>query len=185
MRVTRHTLRKFMKGDFGGSTEVPINLVPMIDILTVLVLYLLVGAIATHLSVLQVALPGKDAAPPPDKPRDQVMVTVRKGTLELGNQFGNQYSAIATFPPLADKQHNYAALTAKLIEIKQRLPREESIVLLLEKDIEYDMLVQVMDAVRQRPKNPDDPLAGYALFPNISFGDAQEAPAQTAQAPAR
>jgi biopolymer transport protein ExbD len=175
MRVSRRALRQFQKGE-QGSTEVPINLVPMIDILTVLVLYLLVGAIATHMSILQLALPSKDAAPPPpDKESRQLVVIVRETALDIADERG----PIAHIPQIAKNIPNYTALTAKLLEIKQKLPKEESIVLLLEPDIEYDMLVQVMDSVRMRPKNSEDPLGGLALFPNISIGDAPETPAPT------
>ena len=57
MRSARRALRELERNELANKAEPPINLVPMIDILTVLVLYLLVGSIFRHFTVLTLNMP--------------------------------------------------------------------------------------------------------------------------------
>ena len=51
MRSSRRALRELERNELANKGEPPINLVPMIDILTTLVLYLLVGTIFRQFTV--------------------------------------------------------------------------------------------------------------------------------------
>jgi biopolymer transport protein ExbD len=168
MRVSRRALRSFLRSD-PVAREAPINLVPMIDILTVLVLYLLVGSIASHLAILQLKLPSPDALPPPDQPPLALHVVVRKNLLEVGDLGGS----VQQFPAQAEG-HDLASLSSLLAQIKERAPHETSITLLVEPDVPYDTLIQVMDAVRVLPNGAVGPNASREMFPGISIGDAPD-----------
>jgi biopolymer transport protein ExbD len=179
MRVSRRVLRSFLRAD-PVAREPAINLVPMIDILTVLVLYLLVGSIASHLAILQLKLPAPDTAPPPDQPPLALHVVVRKTVLEVADRTG----MLKQFPATAEG-HDLDGLSSFLGEIKERASRETAITLLVEPDVPYDTLVQVMDAVRVLPHGAVGPNASREMFPGISIGDAPDNgavdPAATAQ----
>ena len=62
----------------------------------------------------------------------------------------------------------------KLNELKERYPEKTDASILLEQDIAYDTLVQVMDAVRvaQEVSEDSDVVERSDLFPDISIGDA-------------
>jgi len=102
-------------------------------------------------------------------------VTVRASALEVSDRLG----ALQQFPSV-NGAYDLTALTALLVQIKQKTPDETAINLLLEPDIEYDVLVHVIDAVRLWPDNvalPEGlpkPIPGKAadLFPAIAIGDA-------------
>ena len=56
--------------------------------------------------------------------------------------------------------------------IKRRYPKKTDAAILLESDIPYDTLVQVMDRVRIEEKIEDQKIVRNDLFPDISIGDA-------------
>ncbi len=63
-------------------------------------------------------------------------------------------------------------LRAKLAELKVRYPSKTDASILLEQDIAYDTLVQVMDLVRLSEVIEDETVVRNDLFPDISIGDA-------------
>ena len=168
MRSSRRALRELERNDLASKGEPPINLVPMIDILTVLVLYLLVGSIFKQFTILQLNLPGP-ATPGSveDKPALQLTVILRKDALEVSDRRGTVRRIDDT-----GAGRDLAALGALLADIKRRSPEEESVTLLLEPDIPYDELVQVMDTARVFPAGTPELQQGIPMFPAIAIGDA-------------
>jgi len=152
-RATRRARRK-------RATE--LNIVSMIDILTVLVFFLLVNALGV--SILGVNLPSSDASPPQQQPKD-LKVIVRQDGITVADAGG----ALKQFPA-ANGAYDLAGLSELLGQIKDREPDEDKITLLLEPGVAYDTLVQVMDTVRLQPGIPGRPQRD--LFPQIGMGDA-------------
>ena len=63
-------------------------------------------------------------------------------------------------------------MSVKLAEIKPRYPQKTDAAILLEPDISYDTVVQVMDRVRVEERVDGDSVERFDLFPDISIGDA-------------
>ena len=167
MRSSRRALRELERNELANRGEAPINLVPMIDILTVLVLYLLVGSIFRQFTILQLNLPGPSVSAPSAKPPPlQLTVVIHPQNLELSD--GHNRRTLEN----GDKGYDLPTLGTLLADYKRRAPSEESITLLLEPHIRYDALVQVMDAVRVFPAASEEGKRSEAMFPNISIGDA-------------
>ena len=168
MRSARRALRELERNELANRGEAPINLVPMIDILTVLVLYLLVGSIFRQFTILQLNLPGPSVAAPSVKPPPlQLTVTLHPDHLDLADGRGAPRAV-----PNAAEAYDVATLGGLLAGYKRQAPAEESVTLLLEPQIRYDALVQVMDAVRAFPADSEEGKRGDPMFPNISIGDA-------------
>jgi hypothetical protein len=74
--------------------------------------------------------------------------------------------------PNTDDGYDYPALESKLAELKKRYPSKTDASILLESDIEYDTLVQVMDKVRIGETIEEGSIVRMDLFPDISIGDA-------------
>ncbi len=165
MRLSRRALRLAGLNRSAGS-EAQINLVPMIDILTVLVLYLLVGSIASHLAVLKLALPAPDQKAP-EKPPLQLTVLVKHNEIDVGDANG-----VLTAIPNTPDGYNLAALGDFLAKIKNKRPDETAATILMEPDLPYDTLVKVMDTVRVFPAGESGVSNLREMFPNISIGDA-------------
>src|SRR5262245_121486 len=89
MRSVRRALRELERTELANKGEPPINLVPMIDILTVLVLYLLVGTIFRTFTILQLNLPGpSQAVPAEERPPLDLKVVLRAQRLEVHDRNG-------------------------------------------------------------------------------------------------
>jgi biopolymer transport protein ExbD len=59
-----------------------------------------------------------------------------------------------------------------LQRVKIKFPEKTDVTLLMEPDIPYDQLVQVMDAVRVVEQRQNGLLVQAELFPAVSLGDA-------------
>jgi hypothetical protein len=65
-------------------------------------------------------------------------------------------------------------LSELIVELKRQYPDHEEASVLMEGQIPYDYLIQVMDIVRsvEVPTGVEDEVELYALFSEISVGDA-------------
>ena len=181
MRSSRRLLRELERSDLANKGEPPINLVPMIDILTVLVLYLLVGSIASHLAILNLNLPAKDQ-PPPEKPPLSFTILVRHNEVDVGDTVNGLLQA---FPNTPDG-YNYAALGDFLSKLKEKEPGQSGITILMEQDLAYEVLVKMMDTARVFPADESGTSQLREMFPNIAIGDAPQpaaGPAPPSSAP--
>ena len=183
MRTARRALRELERNELANKGELPVNLVPMIDVMTVLVLYLLVGTIFRQFTVLQLNLPGPNQQmPAQDKPPLDLKVVLRQQRLEVHDRNGT-VRVLDNVPA----GYDLPALSLLLADVRRLNVDEESITLLLEPDIKYDALVQVMDTVRVFPPGSTELAQGIPLFPSIAIGDAPKmgpAPAPATGAPA-
>ena len=151
-------------------------LVPMIDIFTVLVTFLLMTAVFSRTVILQLNLPPPNSAWKEPPPGLQLEVMVRKDLLQVADR---NTGPLATFPNTASG-YDYDNLTEYLKRVKARSPDKTDASILLEQDTPYDTLVQVMDRVRVFEAGQGINTVQAELFPDISIGDA---PSTTEAAP--
>jgi biopolymer transport protein ExbD len=143
-------------------------LVPMIDIFTVLVTFLLMTAVFSRTVVLQLNLPQQQAQFKDPPPGLQLEVVVRQNLIQVADR---NTGPLATMPNTA-QGYDYDTLTTYLKRVKAKFPDKTDATVLLEPNISYDTLVQVMDRVRVF-EVPDGLGTQQAeLFPDISIGDA-------------
>ncbi len=144
-----------------------INVVPMIDMMIILVFFLIFTAVFTKTHVLELNLPGADAAVP-DLPEGlNLEVIVRKDMIEVADR---GTGVLRTVPRAAD-QYDLRGLSDYLQLVKSKYPDVHAATILLERDVEYDTLVQVMDTVRVFAV-PGSLWDVAELFPDVSVGDA-------------
>ena len=161
-------------------------LVPMIDIFTVLVTFLLMTAVFSRIAIMQIDLPSSVSAKP-EEPKFRLEVIVRQDGFELSD--GKQ--AIGTIPKVGGA-YDVKALTEGVLAVKREHPTSEDASVLSEPKVPYDELVQAMDAIRSAELPAADPLVAgavvagtpagtpggalqtvkVALFTNIALGDA-------------
>jgi biopolymer transport protein ExbD len=151
-------------------------LVPMIDIFTVLVTFLLMTAVFSRTVILQLNLPPPNSAWKEPPPGLQLEVMVRKDLLQVADR---NTGPLATFPNTASG-YDYDNLTEYLKRVKAKFPDKTDASILLEQDTPYDTLVQVMDRVRVFEAGQGINTVQAELFPDISIGDA---PSTTEAAP--
>ena len=161
-------------------------LVPMIDIFTVLVTFLLMTAVFSRIAIMQIDLPSSVSSKP-EEPKFRLEVIVRQDGFELSD--GKQ--AIATIPKVSDA-YDLKSLTEGVLAVKREHPTSEDASVLSEPKVPYDELIQAMAAIRSAELPAADPLVAgavpaaptgapgaaapqtvkVALFTNIALGDA-------------
>jgi biopolymer transport protein ExbD len=147
--------------------EIPeIEMTTFMNLMVVLVPFLLITAVFSQITIAELDLPSASSAPP-SGPTFRVEVVVRAAGLEVMD--GTQ--VIAAIPKV-DGAHDLSKLSEYLTAIKRAYPQKEDASVLLEPDVAYDDLIQVMDAVRSVETDEAGRVTRAALFPAISIGDA-------------
>ena len=155
-------------------------LVPMIDIFTVLVTFLLMTAVFSRITIVDLNLPSSTSGAVPSEVGFRVEVIVRDSGLELTNG-----SAVIARIPKAEGEYDLETLSDLVVSLKRDHPDKNAASVLLEPDIAYDHLIQVMDAIRTTELPPEQAAptgevqqvadaapVRVALFSDIAVGDA-------------
>ena len=154
--------------DFDTDIMQVINLTPMMDILTVLVVFLLISAVFMTITIQELSIP-TNAGGADGKPNFAIEVIVRKTGLEIANG-----SSVQAAIPKKDDKYDIELLSKMLVRLKTQYPEKEDATVLMEPKIEYDYLIQVMDAVRSAEVRAEgtNEVNTIVLFPKVSLGDA-------------
>ena len=147
-----------------------INLVSMIDMMTILVFFLLVHGGFIRLAVLQLNLPSAESTSQPEPPAFELEITVRESGIEIGDRSTGVINRVEK----TDSGYDYLQLTEYLTRIKEQFPTKEEATVLVEPYIPYEVVVAVMDRVRVAEKRDDalNRVNRVELFPQVSVGDA-------------
>jgi biopolymer transport protein ExbD len=159
-----------------------LEITAFLNLIVVLVPFLLSTAVFSRLAVLELSLPppaggGAEAF---TVDRLQLEVVLRADGIEVADRVGGRIGRVER---AAKPDDELRALSAMLLQLKQRFPAELQASVLAEPDTGYERLVQVVATVRAtadaRP---------LELFPRIAVGDAplraKAAAALSAHAPA-
>jgi biopolymer transport protein ExbD len=142
-----------------------------INLIVVLVPFLLSTAVFTRLSVMDLSLPAQSSNKLEQlKGNDlKLEIVIRPEALEVGDRIGGLIQRIEK----KDGHHDVKALNTLMHSVKQKFPETRTASVLSEFDTSYEVLVQVMDAVRSgRNANGGTKLVRVELFPDVSVGDA-------------
>jgi biopolymer transport protein ExbD len=120
-----------------------LDITSFMNLMVVLVPFLLISAVFSRVAIMELSVPTGGGGAASDKPNFTIEVVVRKQGLELSN--GS--SVVAAMPKKGD-QYDLEKLTEVLTSLKNSYPEKEDATVLMEPDIEYDYLIQVMDTVR-------------------------------------
>ncbi|HEX9022161.1 MAG TPA: biopolymer transporter ExbD [Nitrospirota bacterium] len=156
------------KEEFATDIMEVLNLTPLMDIMTVLVVFLLISAVFMSITIQELSVPtssGKAGG----APNFAIEVIVRKAGLEIGNG-----SSVEAAIPKKDDKYDMELLQKMLVRLKSQYPDKEDATILMEPKIEYDYLIQIMDAVREADVRAEgsSEISKIVLFPKISLGDA-------------
>lgn len=143
-------------------------LVPMIDIFTVLVTFLLMTAVFSRTVIIELKLPPANTEYKEPPPGLQLEVVVRADSLLVDDA---KSGPLAPFPN-KDGAYDFDGLSKYLQLVKSKFPDKTDATVLLDPNIPYDTMVQVMDRVRVLEVNAGLNVVQYELFPDISIGDA-------------
>ncbi|MBX3035001.1 MAG: biopolymer transporter ExbD [Bdellovibrionaceae bacterium] len=130
----------------GRSRNVELNLVPFIDLMSVLITFLLITAVWTQVSMIQIgsSLYGKksDTQPNPEPPpMSEIVLKVEVKTSGYVLTVGKQMISL----PLQGGEYDDAGLIAQLQRVKQLYPEKVDGVVAIEDVLPYNQLIKAMD----------------------------------------
>ena len=145
-----------------------LNITAFLNLMVILVPFLLITAVFSQVAILELNLPSSTDQLDVEPETMQLEVTVRENGLEVGER----NAGLLTGFPKTETGYDLLALADYLKQVKARFPDKLDATILLESDVPYDVLVQVMDAVRVYEAESNGESVQAELFPEISIGDA-------------
>jgi len=154
-----------------------LNITAFMNLMVVLVPFLLMTAVFSQVSILNLNLPAgvSEIVETEEKPPKALEVVIRKNRLDVLERNSGLMKSIANI----NEQYNFLELNQFLQQVKAHpeFNTDTGITLLMEMDTSYDALIQTMDAVRlveleQKDLDGKGNTIHGELFPNISMGDA-------------
>jgi biopolymer transport protein ExbD len=158
--------RHHYKRRVGATYEIDVT--TFLNLMVVLVPFLLITAVFSRLTIVELNLPSAAGGPTNNADNFRVEVIVREAGMEISNG-----SAIIATIPKKNEEYDLDKLSEFIVELKREYPNHEAASVLMEAYIPYDYLIQVMDIVRsvEVPTGVEDEVELYALFTDISVGD--------------
>ncbi|MGI9235713.1 MAG: ExbD/TolR family protein [Woeseiaceae bacterium] len=146
-----------------------IDVTTFLNLMVVLIPFLLITAVFSRLTIVELNLPSSAGGPSNAEDSFRVEVIVR----EAGIEIGNGTATIASIPK-KDDEYDLEKLSDFMLELKLEYPKHDAASVLMETQIPYDYLIQVMDIVRsiEVPMKDTEEFELYALFSEISVGEA-------------
>ncbi len=148
-----------------------------LNLMVVLIPFLLITAVFSRLTIVELNLPSSAGGASNAADSFRVEVIVREAGIEISNG-----SAIIASIPKKEEEFDLQTLSNFMVELKQQYPDQDSASVLMEAQIPYDYLIQVMDIVRaievpiesedEDEEEGEQEYELYALFSEISVGDA-------------
>jgi biopolymer transport protein ExbD len=146
-----------------------LNLVPYLDMMVTLVMFLLFSFQAMlEMGLIPMNAPAYDASPGPSQPQKDPDKPVIMVTLVIGDSGYNvqsdhpEITGTLDIPKLGDGKYDLAGLRGKMIEWKKTHGLNENLVITAFNNIEYQTVVDAMDELR---KDGDKD-----LYPNVVLG---------------
>jgi len=169
--------RRWRKNVLAEPAEV--NITAFMNLMVILVPFLLITAVFSRITILNLNLPvpgDPSQSAKDEKEQLHLEVIVRQDVIEIGDRKRGRLKLIT----LSDDGSHLAEVSDMLQQIKARMPEKTDITLLLETDIPYQRLVEMMDTLRVAQVKQDDEMITAELFPAISIGDAPPGKLRTA-----
>ena len=151
----RHHYKRRTKGDAHE-----IDVTTFLNLMVVLVPFLLITAVFSRLTIVELNLPSTASGPSNNENPFRIEVVVR----DTGMEITNGTARIASIPK-EDDEYDFQTLSDFMIELKREYP-------------DHDAASVLMDTVRSVELPVKEPVEGepefelYALFSEISVGDA-------------
>ena len=145
----------------GKKVNVDVNIVPFIDLMSVLIIFLLISAVWSQVSMIQIgsSVYGKKSEDvEPAKPTPRIEIPFRLDILSDGYRIviGRQRILVSNSEGVYDRER----LSSELKKIKELYPEKVDAVVTMGDDLKYGYLIQGMDLLLS------------AGFPEISISTA-------------
>lgn len=160
-------MRRIRKSRLTDVAE--LNITTFMNLMVILVPFLLITAVFSRMTVLNVNLPTLDKAQQQSEEKLDLdlEVSVSEEIITLRDRnIGNIYE------PIRINDNNWQPLVNVLLEIKTRYPDEKDVLITFTDSTSYKMIISIMDNIKTTQLIQSGQLIDIELFPNISIGDS-------------
>lgn len=154
--------------------DIELNIMPFIDIFSMLNTFLLFSAVFLSMGIMEVQIPFLSSTPPPDDPKEarqfKVSVDVSKEVVEVQTSFTMPPEQMQKFPFPMTKE-GLEQLHGKVTQLRKENPDTDMATVYSEDDVLWDNLSQVLDSIMLRTEKdpvfavPKDALKGKEKDP--------------------
>ncbi len=139
------------EGGKGRSANVDVNIVPFIDLMSVLVIFLLITAVWSQVSMIQIgnSIYGKKTSDDKADPPPRAEIPFRLDIKDFGHRIVIGASAPITIPKLNNKDYDLGRLLKELKTIKQAYQDKVDCVVTMSDNLAYVNLINAMDMLLQ------------------------------------
>jgi biopolymer transport protein TolR len=137
------------EGGGGRETTVELNLVPFIDLMSVCIIFLLITAVWTQVSMIQIGSSihapksPEDAQPPPKEENANIRLNVNK------NGYTVNVAGRVVQIPKKENDWDDEGLIQYMKQIKEKYPKNDNATIALLDDLTYENLIRGMDSLMQ------------------------------------
>lgn len=150
---------------------VELNITAFLNLMVILVPFLLITAVFSRMTVLELTLPSEVEGGSENQQVDlQLQMLIYPDEIELRDATLGRIKHFI----LEEGDVPWNAMVDALIQVKERFPDETEISLLVESSVSYSRLIEVMDHVRSAEVVNVASLEEVELFPVISIGKAPD-----------
>ena len=167
-------------GAEGEIDRVDLNLTPLMDVMSNILFFLMASVGASVVALLPASVPTRsEQASAAEPPVDQVLVTLQVTPAGFKATAANERLTPAETAPLRfelaklpgkDEKGGWAMpyeeLTRRLATIKDKYRASDTVIILPEGEVPYDVIIKTMDAARGLGKE-----AHRTLFPKVVISD--------------
>jgi len=139
-----------------------LNLVPYLDVMVNLIIFMLVTISAfLPLGILSIFPPTSSSGKATDSEVVKEELTLSVFIMKDGFIIAGIGGAMPPIPVKPDGEYDYETLQQKAVEIKDVFPNETKVIIAAETNIKYDILIKVMDTLRNKGEK--------VLFTNVQL----------------
>lgn len=158
------------------------NLIPILDSVFIFIFFLLMSANFVKIFEIGSDVPIISDATPPKNKKDPLNLTLKIHPNSISLHTGANEKRVFRVRKTAKGDYDFFALREKLLEIKEKNVDEDTIIMMPLANVTYEVLVKVMDTVRDLRADDRDiwkksaeggDIKVRTLFNNIIFGDLQ------------
>ena len=147
-----------------------LNITAFMNLMVILVPFLLITAVFSRMTVLELNLPGLNAKHDNDKKvKLSLELVLRNKSFDIQDANLGLIKRLERIPG----KTRWDQFSKVLLEIKRKFPAERNITILVEPEVNYKTLIKAMDYVRSADVVEGLSVETVELFPEISIGDEQ------------
>lgn len=155
-------LRTRMRRRSHAAPELDIT--AFMNLMVALVPFLLITAVFSHISVLELALPQVGATAVEDTDAAVLEIILRRELIEIRSGRGVSPQLLAK----TGQSYDFAGMGRMLAQYKASHPQKRDVIILAESDVVYDDIVHAMDFSRALVTRSGQ----LELFPEVTVGEA-------------